>query len=140
VSGTVQRVAGSTLIMAGLTLAGVELFTLIWQMGAPGQYELIARGGDLVIVLSGILLGAVALTMITVGRLTRDLQVGFAQRFLLPGLAAVVTGYLATSVLALWVMVPIGLVNLVLREAITWLLVGGAVWIGVRLVRKGGPP
>jgi hypothetical protein len=78
--------------------------------------------------------------MITVGRLTRDLQVGFAQRFLLPGLAAVVTGYLATSVLALWVMVPIGLVNLVLREAITWLLVGGAVWIGVRLVRKGGPP
>jgi hypothetical protein len=45
VSGTVQRVAGSTLIMAGLTLAGVELFTLIWQMGAPGQYELIARGG-----------------------------------------------------------------------------------------------
>jgi hypothetical protein len=25
-------------------------------------------------------------------------------------------------------------------EAITWLLVGGAVWIGVRLVRNGGSP
>jgi hypothetical protein len=115
------------------------VFTLIWQMRAPSQYELIARGGDLLlIVLSAILLGAVTLTMITVGRLTRDLQVRFTQRFLLPGLAAVVTGYLATSVLALWVMVPIGLVNLVLREAITWLLVGGAVWIGVCLVRQGG--
>ena len=125
--------------MAGLTLAGAELFTLIWQMGAPSQYELIARGGDLLpIVLSAILLGAVTLTMIIVWRLTHDLRVGFAQRFLLPGLAALLTGYLVTSMLALWVMVPIGLVNLALREAITWILVGGAVWIGVRLVRAGG--
>jgi hypothetical protein len=138
VPGTIQRVAGSALITAGLTLAGVELFTLIWQIGAPGQFELIARGGDLLpIVLSAILLGAVTLTMIIVWRWTHDLQLGFAQRFLLPGLAAVITGYLATSVLGLWLMVPIGLANLVLREAITWVLVGGAVWIGVRLVRKG---
>jgi hypothetical protein len=139
VSRTVRRVAGSALLAAGLTLAGVEVFTLVWQTGMPDQYELIARGGDLlVIVLPAILLGAVTMTLITVWRLTRAHPLGLAQRLVLPGVAAALSSYLMTSVLALWVLVPIGLVSLLLREVITWTLVGGAVWIGMRLVRDGG--
>jgi len=136
----VRRVAGSALLAAGLTLAGVEVFTLVWQIGMPDQYELIARGGDLlVLVLPAILLGAVTLTLITVWRLTRAHQLGLAQRIVWPGLAAALSSYLMTSMLALWVLVPIGLVSLLLREVITWTLVGGAVWIGTRLVRAGEP-
>jgi hypothetical protein len=117
----------------------VELFTLVWQMGRPDQYELIARGGDLlVIVLPAILLGAVAITLITVWRLTRTAQLVLTQRLVLPGLAAALSSYLMTAMLALWVLVPIGLVNLLVREVITWALAGGAVWIGMRLVRDGG--
>jgi hypothetical protein len=139
VSRTVRRVAGSALLAAGLALAGVELFTLAWQMGRPDQYELIARGGDLlVIVLPAILLGAVAITLVTVWRLTRAHQLGLTQRLVLPGLAAALSGYLMTAMLAFWILVPIGLVNLLVREVITWALVGGAVWIGMRLVRDGG--
>ena len=131
--------AGSALLAAGLTLAGVELFTLAWQRGRPDQYELIGRGGDLpVIVLPVILLGAVTITLITVWRLTRAHRLGLTQRLALPALAAAFSSYLMTAMLALWVLVPIGLVNLLVREVITWTLVGGAVWIGMRLVRSGG--
>jgi hypothetical protein len=139
VSQTVRRPAGSALLAAGLTLAGVELFTLVWQMGRPDQYELIARGGDLLVfVLPAILLGAVTITLITVWRVTRAHQLGLTQRLVLPGLAAAVSSYLMTGMLALWVLVPIGLVNLLVREVITWALVGSAVWVGMRLVRPGG--
>lgn len=133
-----RRVAGSALLAAGFSLAGVELFTLAWQRGRPDQYELIGRGGDLlVIVLPVILLGAVTITLITVWRLTRAHQLGLTQRLVLPALAAAFSSYLMTAILALWVLVPIGLVNLVVREVITWALVSGAVWIGMRLVRNG---
>jgi hypothetical protein len=138
-SPTVRRVAGSALLAAGLTLGGVEVFTLVWQMGRPDQYELIARGADhLVIVLTAILLGAVTMTLITVWRLTRVHQLRLGQRLVLPGLTAALSSYLMTSMLALWVLVPIGLVSLLLREVITWTLVGGAVGIGMGLVRDGG--
>jgi hypothetical protein len=139
VSRTLRRAAGSALLAAGLTLAGVELFTLVWQMGSPDQYELIARGGDLVVfVLPAILVGAVTITLITVWRLTRADQLGLTQRLVWPGLAAAVSSYLMTGMLALWILVPIDLVNLVVREVITWALVGSAVWIGMRLVRHRG--
>lgn len=136
VPSTLRRVAGSALIAAGLTVAGLEIFTLIWQMGAPDQYELLSRGGNVLLsVLPGILLGTVAVTLLIVSRLTREHQLGPTQRFGWPGLAATLTGYLMMSVLALWVMVPIGLVSLPIREVITWLVVGSAVWMGMRLVR-----
>jgi hypothetical protein len=140
VRGTARRVAGSALITAGFTLAGLEVFTLVWQRGgAASQYELIARGGDiLLIILPAILLVAVTLTLIIVWRLTRYHTLSLAQRVVLPVLAAALTGYVATSLLALWVLIPVGLVSLPLREVITWLLVAGAVWIGIRLVREAG--
>jgi hypothetical protein len=139
VPGTARRLAGSALITAGLTLAGLEVFTLVWQRGAASQYDLIARGGDiLLIVLPAILLGTVTLALIIVWRLTRYQKLGIAERIVLPGLAAALTGYLASSLLAVWILVPVRLVSLPLREVITWFLVGGAVWIGIRLVREAG--
>jgi hypothetical protein len=140
VSPTLRRIAGAALLAAGLTLAGVELFTLVWHASRPDQYELIGRGGDiLLVVLPAILLAAVTITLLVIWRLTRAQPLGPVKRFVLPGLAAAVSSYLLTAMLAVWVLVPIDIVNLVVRELITWALVGGAAWIGLRLVRPSAP-
>jgi hypothetical protein len=140
VSPTLRRIAGSALLAAGLTLAGVELFTLVWHASRPDQYELIGRGGDiLLVVLPAILLAAVTITLLVIWRLTRAQPLGPVKRIVLPGLAAALSSYLLTAMLAVWVLVPIGIVNLAVREVITWALVGGAAWLGMRLVRPGAP-